>query len=673
MLINLYKLDENHNKNDVIKWFESNSKNKMVHLKSVIERVENSSDQHSEAVILLEVFKIEKVDMGEALPWSFLVNSTNGPAKEGHVDYFYNDDLNDEIMEGIDNQAKENLNYDTEPLLKSGKDPDAISFITIYDKKTKELTRYAISFGYSSQSLVNFIDDEFPFRFAAHFDEIEIKTTYVRFPFSITNKSLSGHTGLNHYHGRPGSYLEQIDFNINNGIPKEHEVLLGENKNHTASNHLSFPIRNPSNNIQSLLNYVWYIHELQAKKAPKLSFDRLSMLRGEKLKKIKQEIFNDISKVEFKAASTGLTRIEPNSFKTHIELLDCDLVFESKRVKANLYVSSINDTLPKKIADDNISVLYEIFTTDMELNSLYSGKFIDFINDFKLKDDSGKIIGNIMHFFDFIFSYEDVKYIHSDGKIFIPKNDIDNMIKNAMDEIDGMTEFIEYVNLEELVGEIVINDNSLMNEGDDNCPRLYYGEIMFNYSFVNYINKKFVPNSNEDKYQDSLKKKLNIDKAYLLDRKLTKLNKVEVSDIASLKDGVLTFSHVKFGINNKDLSYNIDQLITSHNLLLNKDEDLQNLLNKNSLENYDVGFFELIILVNEAEYDRFRSNADGKFSWNNLNGRTISKFKLLELAHILSSNNKGLKIKVIKSTTNFKDWKNILDPNKELQWTKGKD
>ncbi len=639
-------------------------------------------------LVTVESFIIKKENKGTETEWNDFEKSEYDVGINEIMDS-PNIKLNKELVEFYE-ELNEMIIEDEKFLNKSEKF-ESIYFVSIYDADDPERkSDYAFTFGYSGNLIKDYTDEKFPFIYISNFDKNKIKSTYIRFPFSNTNKTLSSHLNIERVNNRVGSFISQIDLEIS-GIPARVSENLSSSKLHSASESLVFTISKgdgQKSKLTKILEYLVYI-EFKLSSGKENKYNIMTPVKGKEKQEIESWIFDatECSEIEAKSSVTGLMKDDATgSFNTAIWLNDCEIIsehsasFNSKIWRSKDYLNEFVKDL--EINDDTLEKIVELYnSSNIDKDEM---PLMKFIKEFKVKTTidgytEQRYIGRLINFYDLYFKYKNEDYIFTDGNYFKLEGDINKLLNDSLTQVNEITRTIDSFDSEELIGTLKLDDNlrSLDSNGEveENCPRLYYTELIFNYALVRSINSNLTTIPNLEDFTKS-------EKALLLDRKTTNDSKIEVSDLALIrKEGnkdYINFVHVKFDFDNKDIAYNIDQSIASAMLIKNKDKEANEVIKSlgHDFKVENVNEISLLFVLKEKNYNSLMEN--GKPDWRKLNGKVISKFKLTEWLYEAYANNLKPSIYVIKENlgytsnaqTRTKRYREIIDPNNELTWKK---
>lgn len=678
MEIKLFKIKQGLSINGLVSNIQSSKEidlNDKKIIESEINFKDGSKDIRIKRKILVNSFVLKPDSNRGELRWSWLITKKGIHIPDELMKQVYDNSGGeidfDELGKGLESQTNE-------PYVKNERNEDLLVIVTIVDDEFIK-RHYVINFGYSAGLIDDYIDEEFPFEFISQFETSNFKTTYVRFPFSVTNKTLSGHTNMSEYHSRFGSYLAQVDLDLT-GIPKSISSMLNDSKSHSAKECLSFVMKKSKDideMYENLMNYVTYVDYISETKKVENKYEILKRVSKKDAERIRESVFDDAD-IETKTSIAGLAKNEIGGFETYIDITECEIKFDGKKSISD-YIKRNGIRIPRKISDRTLDEIKAIYENNKTISDSYKNPF-EFIKSFKLYNDAF-FIGSVTKFTEMIIKIGEKQYIMTDGKIFEPKKEFTEMMKKPLESLNQISYAFPSteLNVENLISELNIRTNDLKNEGDSKCPRLYYQEIMFNYALTNFLNSDFSLNDSKKSVQKYYSEIFGCNSSLLLDRKIAKNSSVEISDIVFMKNSPenneknISFAHVKFGLTNQSLSYNIDQSIASINLIESRNADAIKLIEESN-GNFtidDITQYEIIIALKTKEYNSLVR--DGKVDWKRLKSRTISKFKLMEWAYIVGSTSKKPAIKVIEVKSDYEDWKLIVDPEKQLKWVKDKD
>lgn len=573
----------------------------------------------------------------------------------------------------LEKHNKSNDNERPDSIMKKNVNPDSIYLIDIYkenkDKdKENNHSRYAISFGRSYKLLEEFCDKEFAFKFISSFNNVNIKSSYILYPFLNTDKTLNGHKGVENIYTKAGGFIKKIDLTIPDfGASKIGDVLTDQ-KTHSASDHLTFSFSHKAGsdmdeNARNIMLYTIFV-DWKFSNQKENKYNILIPVHKSLQTEIFTSLLNSSHKIESRISLSGLLDKGNDNFATYIDAENFKLGINKKKVNKIFIDKKYFDDL--KFNDDLIIKLKDIFANDNEIKSKFKD-FKKFIDSVVVNDEDGYFVGNLMSFFDIYAKYEGNEYLVTDGNIYKPNKSLVETLKRGLQNLNDISVAIpkEDFDIDRMISKLKIDPIDLYETEEKTKARLYYSEIMFNQALVKHINKT-----------TDAHKSINLEpgtKAILMDTKLDPDSKIEMTDILFVKDEKFTYSHVKFKLDNRDLSYNIDQSLASLALVELGTETLKD--NFKKITNIDfekdkIDTFELIIPLDSDQFKLIAGT--GKVDWFKLKDRMISKLKLLEWISAVSQERFKPSIKIIEMNSKFKDWKKIVDPNDEFDWTKKK-
>ncbi len=495
----------------------------------------------------------------------------------------------------------------------------------------KKRTQYLTSFGHISFKNNQYFDGLFPFKYISHFKNKSIKATYIKFPFSKTNKSLNGHMGLKDFTNRNGSFVADIDLDINDIPNNVSKWLTGKNK-HLASNNLWFNVKKNSKNVRQsferVIKYICYVNfVMQISEKNEIEYEVLLPVNTETKKELFTHLYENIKNVESKTSFTGFSKDQVTQKYTTqfflseatIQITDCSRDMKIK-IEEELIKTKLSDGINDKTLGEIISY-YNEENLSAKFNSLG-----EFITKFSVYDDD-RYAGKILSYFDFSFNYNDSDYILTDGNFYKLNNGIDEILKRPLEELNDLTE-VKTLDKDKMNS--IFNKIKLVDKKDVNNPNftrlLDKPEILFNYAVTNYI---------EGEMQNKSCK--------LIDGVLTASSSIEIGDLLITENKKHNLSHVKITTDNQKISYNIDQSITSMIIINNKSKEAKDVLKNNSANIDKVNEFSLVFVIKGCDKSKF-IDSNGKVDWKNVRDRNISKFKLTEWNYLAKSN--GFKNKI---------------------------